>query len=429
MNTAVRRTLLIACIAALASACSPASSTNSPVSPASPGAPTATPAAIATAVASAPLTIGILVPFTESAVNSELGVAQQRAAELYVKQQGGMLAGREVKFAYSDESVTGALDVVKATQLIETEHADVLLGLIGNEGAYAVRTYVDAKHVVFIDTNASGNALTRALAGCTPSCESPYLFRSSYSSWQLSEPLGEWAAKNGAKQFYVAHADDTFGTESATAFSEGLAKQGGGTTAQSAVKVGTDWGTVIAAVAAQPTKDVFAAFALSDAAGFITAWDAAHMADKGYKLYGPGPLADNGVLATVKAAAAGVTTASFWSTTLENPENTALMALFAKTYQDESGNPVTADSYVVQMWDAMAALDHALQKTGGSTTSDALVTALAGVSFKSPRGNFAFDPSTHNVIQDIYIRQVRATGVSVANAVIDTIPNVSDPGK
>lgn len=430
MNTAVRRTLLIACIAALASACSPASSTSSPASPASAGTPTATPAApTATAVAPAPLTIGILVPFTESAINSELGVAQQRAAELYLKQQGGKLAGRDVSLVYSDESITGSLDVVKARQLVETEGADVLLGLIGNDGAYAVRTYADGKHVVFIDTNASGNALTRDVAGCTPSCRSPYLFRSSYSSWQLSEPLGEWAAKKGETKFYVTSSSDTFGAESSAAFVEGLTKQGGTATTTAAIPAGTDWGRVIAAIAAQPTKAVFAAFALSDAEGFIGAWDAAHLSDKGYKLFGPGPLTEVGVLANVKAAAARVTTASFWASTLDNPENTALMALFAKSYQDESGNPVPADSYVVQMWDAMTALDRALQQTGGSTASDALITALQSVSFNSPRGAFAFDPSTHNVVQDIYIREVRATGVSVSNAIVDTIPKVSDPGK
>ena len=426
MNTAVRRTLLIACIAALASACSPASPTTPPASPT----PASTPAVTASPTAApTPLTIGILVPFTESAVNSELGVAQQRAAELYLQQHAGMVGGREAKLIYSDESVTGALDVVKAKQLIETEGADVLLGLIGTDGAYAVRTYIDGKHIVFIDTNASGDSLTRDVAGCTPSCGSPYLFRSSYSNWQLSEPLGEWAASKGATQFYVTYADDVFGTESANAFTEGLAKQGGTATAHSAVPAGTDWATVVGAIAAQPTTNVFAGFALADAAGFIGAWDQAHLSDKGYRLYGPGPLSDADVLATVDGAAAGATTASFWSTMLDNPENTALAALFAKTYQDENGNPVPADGYVVEMWDAMTALDLALQKTSGDSAGDGLVAALEGVSFNSPRGAFAFDPITHNVVQNIYIRDVQANGVADANAIVDTIANVRDPGK
>jgi len=427
MNTAVRRNLLVLCIAALASACSTSAPTGSPATPGASPTPSTTPA---TAPTSPPtLTVGVLVPFTESAINSELGVAQQRAAELYLKQQGGKLAGRDVNLVSSDESITGSLDVVKAKQLVETDGAEVLLGLIGTDGAYAVRTYVDGKHVVFIDTNASGNALTRDVAGCSPSCKSRYLFRSSYSAWQLSEPLGEWAAKKGATQFYVLSSSDTFGIESAAAFVEGLKTQGAAATAVVAAAAGTDWARVVDAIAVQPTKDVFAAFALSDAEGFIGAWDQAHLSAKGYKLYGPGPLTDVDVLAKVKAAAAGVTTASFWSSALDNPQNSALMALFTKTYQDESGNPVPADSYVVQMWDGMTALDHALQKTNGSTEGDALAAALEGVSFNSPRGPFAFDKDTHNVVENIYIRQADASGVSVSNAIIDTIKAVSDPGK
>ena len=106
-----------------------------------------------------------------------------------------------------------------------------------------------------------------------------------------------------------------------------------------------------------------------------------------------------------------------------------MISLFASTYKDEAGNPVPADSYVVAMWDGMTALNHALLKTSGNATGDALVAALGGVSFKSPRGTFAFDQGTHNVIEDIYIRQVRASGTSVANAIVDTIANVSDTGK
>jgi branched-chain amino acid transport system substrate-binding protein len=81
------------------------------------------------------------------------------------------------------------------------------------------------------------------------------------------------------------------------------------------------------------------------------------------------------------------------------------------------------------MWDAMTALDLALQKTEGGGAPDVLVAALQGVSFNSPRGAFAFDQGTHNVVQDIYIRQVQATGLATSNVVVGTIPKVSDPGR
>jgi len=58
-----------------------------------------------------------------------------------------------------------------------------------------------------------------------------------------------------------------------------------------------------------------------------------------------------------------------------------------------------------------------------------LIAALEGVSFDSPRGPFSFDHGTHNVVQDIYIRQVQTTGVAASNVVVGTIPKVSDPGR
>jgi branched-chain amino acid transport system substrate-binding protein len=428
MRRITGRTLLIGCLAALASACAPAGST--PATTASPVA-TATAGAVPTAAPTeaSPLIVGIIVPFTESAINSDFGVAQQRAAELYLQQHDGMLGGRPAKLVYSDESIVGSLDTVKATQLAETEHAEVLLGLLGYDGAYAVRDYADAHHVIFIDTSASANALTRTSSGCTPSCQSPYVFRTSYSTWQLSEPLGAWAATKGLTSFDVIAADDGFGAESATAFVAGLATAGGTATAETTVSAGTDWAKVVATVAGQTTKNVYAAFAGGDAAAFITAWDQARLTAKGYKLYGPGPLADIDVLAGVGGAATGVTTSSFWSSALDNPENKSLTDLFATTYQDESGHPVAVDGYAVEMWDAMTALDLALTGTSGNPAGDALSAALEGVNFNSPRGAFAFDTATRNVIENIYIRQVLASGSGVANAVIDTIPQVSDPGK
>lgn len=425
MKRTAGRPLLLACVVALASACAAAPSTSTPTGTAGPP-PTATDVPSPSA---GPLIVGIIVPFTESAINSDFGVEQQRAAELYLQQHDGMLGGRAAKLVYSDESITGAIDTVKATQLVENEHADVLLGLIGTDGAYAVRNYADTRHIVYIDTHAGGNALTRSVPGCTPSCGSRDVFRTSFSDWQLSEPLGAWAAGKGASPFDVVSSDDTFGTESAAAFVEGLGSAGGAATSRVTVKPGTDWTRVTAAIAAQPTKQVFAAFEGTDAASFITAWDQAGLTAHGYTLYGAGPLTGVDVLGQVGAAAAGVTTASFWDSSLDNPENKALEDLFSTTYQDESGNPSKADTYVVEMWDAMTALDTALGQTAGSASADVLVPALEKVSFSSPRGGFAFDAATHNVVQDIYIRQAQVTGSTVANAVIDTVAKVADPGR
>jgi branched-chain amino acid transport system substrate-binding protein len=104
---------------------------------------------------------------------------------------------------------------------------------------------------------------------------------------------------------------------------------------------------------------------------------------------------------------------------------------FKKAYKDDTtGQPLAPDGYAVEMWDAMHVLDDALKATKGDTkNTDAFIAALEAVSFKSPGGAFAFDRSTHNPVQDVYIRAVTGSGASLINAVVDKIGSVKDPGQ
>jgi len=411
--------IAVMAVAAVATACT-ASAPTSPTSPAR--------------VAAGPLKIGILVPFTESAIDADIGASQRRAADLYLKLKGGTLAGREVQLVYNDESALDPkVNQVRIQQFLDQDHVELLLGGAGTPAAYLLRDTAEKAKIVYIDTNASGNALTRASASCAPSCKSKLVFRSAPSSWQMSEPLGEWAAKNGQRDFSVVYGDDAFGTESAMAFVEGLTKNGGVAIARTAVpaKSGADWAKIVAALKSQPTKNVFAAFVTDDAEGFINAWGAAGMRTGGYWLFGPGPLAEAQILKVTQQAALGITTSFPWSTELDAAENRSFVNEFTAAYKDDdTGQPLVPDGYAVEMWDAMRLLEDALKVTRADVkNTDALIAALEGVSFRGPGGTFVFDRSTHNPIWDMYIREVKASGGTLVNAVIDKIGSVKDPGQ
>lgn len=420
-----RRILAATIVAAIAASCTSSTPVSSPLAAAS---------AAASAPASVePLKIGLLVPFTESALESDLGASQKRAAELYLKLQGGRLGGRDVQLVSNDESTLDpAVNQVRIKQFLDQDHVALLMGGIDTPAAYLLRDAADSSKLVYIDTNATADALTRTTAGCAPSCKSTYVFRTSSTSWQMSEPLGEWASKSGQRDFSLAYADDAFGNESASAFVEGLAKNGGKATGRNAVPPGSgDWPKVVAAIKGQPAKSVFAAFVGDDADGFLAAWDRAGMRASGYRLFGPGPLTDAEVLKATKRAALGVTTSFPWSTELDNPENKAFVREFEKAYTDEdTGQPLAPDGYAVEMWDAMTVLDLALARTKGDTKdASAFIAALEAVSFRSPRGVFAFDPDTHDPVEDVYIREVRASGATLVNAIVERVTAVRDPGK
>jgi branched-chain amino acid transport system substrate-binding protein len=48
----------------------------------------------------------------------------------------------------------------------------------------------------------------------------------------------------------------------------------------------------------------------------------------------------------------------------------------------------------------------ALKKTGGRTDGDALIAAMKGMKWESPRGPMSIDPDTRDVVQNEYIRKV-----------------------
>jgi len=355
------------------------------------------------------------VPYTESSIGADIGLNQKRAADLYIKQHGGKLGGRSVSIVYSAESIEAGINKVKINTLLTTEKSDILLGAARDETAFVLRDAADAAKVVYIDTNATANALTRSRA-------TKYVFRTSASSWQLSAPLGQWAARKGRKEFFVCAVDDASGAEFADAFVAGL---GAAATGRVAFPNGGDWSKAIGQIKAQPTRNVFAAFDTDDAQGFLNEWTKQGMSEAGFNLYGPGFLTEQTVLAATAMAAEGVTTAHFWSADIDNAENKALVDAFPREYTDEeTGAPVALSGYAVAMWDAMTALDSALQE---AKDSSALVAALEAVSFKSPRGNFAFDKA-HNSVQDTIIRQVKNENGKLANRIIDKLPNVADPG-
>ena len=126
----------------------------------------------------------------------------------------------------------------------------------------------------------------------------------------------------------------------------------------------------------------------------------------------------------MKEQANGAVTSLFWAVTLDNAENKTFVDAYQKEYN------LLPDVFALQAWDGMTALDLALQATKGDTSNkDAFIAALEGVKFKSPRGDFEFDKDTHNVIQDIYVRQVAVQNGAAVNTIVDKVARVTDPGK
>ena len=71
-------------------------------------------------------------------------------------------------------------------------------------------------------------------------------------------------------------------------------------------------------------------------------------------------------------------------------------------------------------------LGFAQQGAGGG---DALLAAMKGQVFESPRGKVFIDAQTRDIVQDVYLRKVERVNGQLYNVEFDVIKDVKDPGK
>jgi branched-chain amino acid transport system substrate-binding protein len=77
----------------------------------------------------------------------------------------------------------------------------------------------------------------------------------------------------------------------------------------------------------------------------------------------------------------------------------------------------------------MRVIVEALKATKGKGDGDALLAAMKGQLFESPRGPMFIDAQTRDVVHNIYIRKVEKINGQLFNTEFETIKDVKDPGK
>ena len=141
----------------------------------------------------------------------------------------------------------------------------------------------------------------------------------------------------------------------------------------------------------------------------------------GITLIGPGDLTDDEALPNMGDAMLGVVTAHFYSAAHVSTINAAFTDAYRKEAKDG------ANFMAVSGYDGMHAIYEALKKTSGSANGKALIAAMKGMTWESPRGPMSIDRNTGEVVHNIYIRKVEKTGGELRNVEFETFNNVRDP--
>ena len=337
----------------------------------------------------------------------------------YMKQNGDTVAGKKIEIVQKD--TTGpAPDVAKrlAQELVTRDNVDFLVGFGLTPNAMAVAPVATEAKKPMIIMNAATSIITT---------KSPYIVRVSMTLPQITQPMAQWAAKNGIKKVYTVVADYGPGLDAEAAFTKAFKAAGGEMVGSVHTPLqNPDFAPFVQRVKDAKPEAVFLFLPAGEQGiAFMKSYKERGLADAGIRLIATGDITDDGVLDAMGDPTLGLVTSFHYSASHNSPENTA----FKKAYAEANGTTLRPNFMAAAGYDGMAAIYEALRKTNGSTDGDKIMAALKGMKLASPRGAIMIDPETRDVVQTVYIRKVEKTGGGLYNMEFDKFPDQKDPGK
>jgi branched-chain amino acid transport system substrate-binding protein len=254
---------------------------------------------------------------------------------------------------------------------------------------------------------------------------SPYFVRTSWTHAQQASVLANWAAKSGSKRVTIISSDWAPGHEASGVFAATFTRAGGEIVETLKVPLANPDFAPFLQHAHDGHPDTLFVFVPAGQAAVLAKQFVERGLDKsGIKLIGPGDITDDEDLAGMSDAMIGTVTAGFYSVAHPSAINKEYVAAFEKANANKRPNFISVSAY-----DGMHLIYEALKKTEGKTEGDALVAAMKGMAWESPRGPVAIDPSTREIVQNIYIRRVEKVAGELYSVELATFDAVKDPTK
>jgi branched-chain amino acid transport system substrate-binding protein len=342
------------------------------------------------------------------------GKAAVNGALLYLKQHGDTVAGRKIQVIVKDDATTPDAAKRLAQELIVKDKV-AILGVGITPAALAIAPLAtEAKIPTVVLVSGASVTVER----------SPYMARTSFTLGQSSATIADWAVTHGAKKIVTLVNDWAPGLEAEAAFKERVANSGAEIVDSIRVPLANPDFAPFLQRARDKAPDTLFVYVPDNQAGIFAKQFLERGMDKtGIRIIGPGDLTDDEQLPGMTDAVVGIVTAHHYSANHDSPLNKEFVADFEKAY-GKRPNFIAVGGY-----DAMHLIFEALKKTGGKTDGDAMIAAMKGMAWESPRGPMAIDPRTRDVVHNEYIRRVERVNGELANVEFETYPMVKDPAK
>jgi branched-chain amino acid transport system substrate-binding protein len=366
-----------------------------------------------TAAAETPLKIGISMPLTGAGFNA-VGRQLQAALKFYMQQHGDTVAGRQIQITIRDDG--GVAD--NARRLIQEMIVDQKVDILG------IGITPTALAIAPLVTESKKATLVMSSGASITTTKSPYFVRAGFILAPQSWVLAEWAAKNGSKRVVTLVNDWAPGVEAETAFTTRF-KQVGGEIAES-IRIplaNPDFAPFLQRIGDIKPDTAFIYFPGTQAPIFAKQFAERGLARSGIKVIGPGDLTDDDDLNNMGDQMLGMITAGPYSAAHDSALNKAYVAGIQKA------NGFRPDFVSLGAYDGLHLIYEALKKTGGNSDGEALIAAMKGMAWESPRGPVSIDPDTRDIVSNIYIRKVVKSDGQLWSEEFETYPNVRDPMK
>jgi branched-chain amino acid transport system substrate-binding protein len=358
--------------------------------------------------------IGALLPMTGP--QQSTGVQISAAMRLYMAQHGDTVAGKKIQVTVKDDGAIADNSKRLAQELIVNEKVNFVVGFGVTPTAFAVSPLATEAKIPQIVMAAGTSSITE---------RSPYVVRTSFTLAQSCVIMADWALKNGIKKVVSMVSDFAPGIDSENFFKETFLKGGG----QISEFIRTPLANPDFAPFLQRARDakpdaVFIFVPAGQGAIFVRQFLERGLDKAGIKIIGPGDVTDDDILNGMGDQVIGTVTAHTYSAYHPSPLNKEYVAAMRK-----ANNGMRANFMSVGGYDGMHLIYEALKKTSGATGGDALVAAMKGMAWESPRGPISIDAETRDIIQNVYMRKVEKVEGELYNVELETFPNVKDPGK
>ena len=358
--------------------------------------------------------IGLILPMTGQQAST--GRQIEAAARLYMAQNGDTVAGRKIELILKDD--TSIPDVTKrlAQELVVNDKVNVLAGFGITPSALATAPIATQSKTPQVVMAAATSSITQA---------SPYIVRTSFTLPQASVALADWAPKNGLKKVVTLVSDYGPGIDAEKFFKERLIFNGGQVTDSLRVPMrNPDFAPFLQKVRDLKPDALFVFVPSGAGAAVMKQFLERGMDKAGIKLIGTGDVTDDDQLNDMGDGALGVVTSHHYSASHPSALNKKFVEAFGKANKGLRPNFMAVGGY-----DGMRVIYEALKATKGKGDGDALLAAMKGQIFESPRGPMFIDAQTRDVVQNIYLRKVERKDGQLYNMEFDLIKDVKDPGK